>query len=321
MLYLSSLKPTRLSSAHTQAHPLVVNLPALFNQFIYMRFYFLIIILGVFCSSMQSQADSILIEGHQRTFHYVLPDVIKAKASLVFILHGSGGSGPGQMKTTQNFIKSVSNENVILVYPTGYKNYWNECRKIASSLANTENINEEAFFTGMIDYFKSKYKINTKKVFAVGTSGGGHMCYKLALTMPDKITAITAIIANLPDDDNMDCTEAHKAIPVMIVNGTADQTNPYNGGFMGSPTFTMGNVRSTDRSFHYWSDLAGYTGDPVKSLYPDTDPNDGKTIERYTFKSKKKPEVTLLKVIGGKHDYPGDIDVHLEAWQFFKRCK
>jgi len=24
-------------------------------------------------------------------------------------------------------------------------------------------------------------------------------------------------------------------------------------------------------------------------------------------------------VINGKHDYPNDIDVHLEAWSFFKR--
>ena len=88
---------------------------------------------------------------------------------------------------------------------------------------------------------------------------------------------------------------------------------------MQSGDFIMGNVRSTDRSFRYWSDLAGYRGDPVKTTLPDKDPNDGKTIERYTFKEKGKPEVTLLKVIGGKHDYPNDIDVHVEAWEFFKR--
>ena len=44
-----------------------------------------------------------------------------------------------------------------------------------------------------------------------------------------------------------------------------------------------------------------------------------KTIESYTFKKAGKPEVTLLKVIGGKHDYPNDIDVYLFAWDFFKR--
>ena len=65
--------------------------------------------------------------------------------------------------------------------------------------------------------------------------------------------------------------------------------------------------------------ISGYNGKPKKQLIPDNDPTDGKTIERYTFKKKRKPEVTLLKVIGGKHDYPNDINVYLEAWTFFKR--
>lgn len=83
--------------------------------------------------------------------------------------------------------------------------------------------------------------------------------------------------------------------------------------------FIMGTVRSTDQTFQYWARLAGYHGEPVKETLPDTDPADGKTIERYTFNSAGKPEVVLLKVIGGKHDYPNDIDVHVEAWEFFKR--
>ena len=174
-------------------------------------------------------------------------------------------------------------------------------------------------FNNMINYFKVKYQINDQHVFAIGTSGGGHMSYKLALTMPEKFRAITALIANLPDTDNMDCTEAKVALPVMIVNGTADPVNPYNGGLIILGSVRMGNVRSTDRSFHYWASLAGYSGDPVKELLPDNDPADGKTIERFTYKKSGKPEIVLLKVIGGKHDYPNDIDVHVEAWEFFKR--
>jgi ATP-dependent HslUV protease subunit HslV len=32
----------------------------------------------------------------------------------------------------------------------------------------------------------------------------------------------------------------------------------------------------------------------------------------------KAKKVILLKVVGGKHDYPNDIDVHVYAWEFFK---
>jgi polyhydroxybutyrate depolymerase len=65
--------------------------------------------------------------------------------------------------------------------------------------------------------------------------------------------------------------------------------------------------------------MAGYKGKPVKEYLQDNDPADGKTIERFTYKQKGKPEVVLLKVIGGKHDYPNDLKVYEEAWNFFKR--
>lgn len=267
----------------------------------------------------QVVTDSILVDGNYRSFHFKKPPSAQTGGSLVFIMHGSGGNGMDMMSNASTLAQKTAAENVLFVYPNGYKKYWNECRKMASSLANKLNINEEAFFTAMINYFKDRYKINDQQVFAMGTSGGGHMSYKLAMTIPEKFKAITAIIANLPDDQNMDCSEVGKAIPVMIINGTADAVNPYEGGMMQGGNFIMGTVRSTDQSFQYWARLAGYTGDPVKALVADKDPNDGKTIERYTYFEKGKPEIVLLKVVGGKHDYPNDIDVHVEGWEFFKR--
>lgn len=270
-----------------------------------------------YSQSAAIKKDSIRVDGIDRSFLYKSPASKLKDPSLVFILHGSGGSGEQMLKRAPELMDIADQENFIAVYPSGYLNYWNECRKAANSKANQMNINEEDFFKGMIRYFHQQYNINRRKVFVVGTSGGGHMAYKLALTMPDQIQAITAIIANLPDTNNLDCPEMRKPMNVMIVNGTKDNTNPYDGGevILGSGNF--GFVRSTDRTFAYWSQLSGYTESPRMRVLPDTDPNDGKTIEEYVFSGRNK-EVILLKVIGGKHDYPGDINVHLEAWKFFK---
>jgi polyhydroxybutyrate depolymerase len=271
-----------------------------------------------FTGNCQILRDSILVDNNYRTFQYLKSS--QAKSSLVFVLHGSGGSGDQMRKSTSKLESIAEAENITLVYPDGYKKYWNECRKNAKSEANILDINDNAFFAKMIDYFEKNQSINTKKVFVVGTSGGGHMAYKLAITMPERFRAITAIIANLPDTNNMDCAERHIPLPVMIVNGTADPLNHYNGGEMiMAQNVSYGYVRSTQRSLQYWAQLAGYKRKPKMYLLPDIDPTDGKTIEKYVFKKGIKPEVTLLKVIGGKHDYPNDIDVHLEAWAFFKR--
>ncbi|CCH56727.1 polyhydroxybutyrate depolymerase [Fibrisoma limi BUZ 3] len=262
--------------------------------------------------------DSLLIDGHYRSFHFLKPAA--KNASVIFALHGSGGTGLQVRDGAKKLEAIAPAENLLLVYPDGYKKYWNECRKASPAEANAVNIDENAFFGAMIDYFRKNYRINEQKVFVVGTSGGGHMAYKLALTMPERFRAITAIIANLPDTNNFDCPERRAALPVLIINGTADDINPYQGGEVKLDSqMNLGFVRSTDRTFQYWSALAGYSGEPAKQLLPDTDPNDGKVIEKYTFREKGKPEVTLLKVINGKHDYPNDINVYLEALAFFKR--
>jgi len=285
--------------------------------------YKIALVICIVCLNLSAKAqllsDSIKIGNNYRTFHFPKPASGSVNSSIVFVLHGSGGNGLGARKSAISLENVSEKENIILVYPDGYKRYWNECRKAATSLANVENIDENTFFAEMIHYFQKRYKARQGNVFVVGTSGGGHMAYKLAMTMPSKFKAITAIIANLPTESNMDCTPLGKPLSVMIVNGTKDPLNKYEGGEMSTGGVYLGTVRSTDQTFAYWANIDGYMGEPVKSFLPDVDPADGKTIEKYAYESKGKPDVVLLKVINGKHDYPNDIDVHLEAWAFFKR--
>jgi polyhydroxybutyrate depolymerase len=265
--------------------------------------------------------DSVLIEGHYRKFTFHQPASDIKDGSLLFLMHGSGGNSGDIIAKTNNLEAIAGRDKLLVVYPEGYQHFWNECRKYSTAAANKENINEEAFFKSMINYFVKKYGLNKENIFAAGFSGGGHMSYKLAMTMPDQVKAITAIVANMPDSASCDCTFANKALPVMIINGTDDKTNPYNGGEMFVNNSSFGVVRSSENSFHYWASLAGYKGEPVKTLLPDTDTTDHKTIESYSYKAVGKPPVVLLKVIGGHHDYPGDIDVYLYAWEFFKSLR
>ena len=138
--------------------------------------------------------DSVLIEQHYRTFNYNSPASDIKGGSLMFVMHGSGGNSIEVMKHAVKLEAVSAKDKLLVVYPNGYQHYWNECRKYSNASANKENINEEAFFTAMINYFKKKYSINTAKVFAAGFSGGGQMSYKLAMTMPAKIKAIAAVV-------------------------------------------------------------------------------------------------------------------------------
>lgn len=281
--------------------------------------FLLFFLITSLAAKAQIITDSLEIEGRYRVFCYNKPKAVKPGASLVFVMHGSGGDPQSIINHATKLEKLAETEHLIAVYPAGYKRYWNECRRASTAVANVENINEEAFFSAMIEFFKGRFSINEKNVFATGFSGGGHMSYKLALTMPGKIKAISAIVANLPTQENMDCSPMNIPIAVMITNGTADQTNPYNGGEVKTPGVTLGTVRSTEQSFQYWAALDGYEGQPEKSFVADADTNNDITIERFSYKKKGKPEVTLLKVINGKHQFLTDMDVFEESWKFFKR--
>lgn len=261
--------------------------------------------------------DSLNINGIFRKFIFVQPTNNVKKLSVVFVLHGSNGNGNQMLARVPSLAKASSSEGFIAVFPFGYKNFWNECRKSSPAEANQIDVDEQAFFQSMINYFVDKYHAERKNIFVIGTSGGGHMAYKLAMTMPDRFRAVSAIIANLPDSTNFDCVALNKPVNIMITNGTLDKTNPYEGGEVILNTGNFGKVMSTDRTLQYWSTLAGYAGNATMETLPDNDPKDGKTIEKYSYTGKKK-EVVLLKVIGGKHDYPNDIDVHLYSWEFFK---
>ncbi|QMU28072.1 alpha/beta hydrolase family esterase [Adhaeribacter radiodurans] len=279
----------------------------------------LITLISFLEAKCQVITDSVLVENHYRTFHFNQPKTHTKNYNLIFVLHGSGGDGKGMIKAAQSLENQSGKQPIFLVYPDGYKKYWNECRKAATSAANKEDINEQAFFKAMLRYFTQKYGVNKDRFFAIGLSGGGHMAYKLALTMPDKCKGISAFVANLPDPPNLDCIETKKPVAVMISNGTQDPINPYLGGPMVVNGSSFGSVRSSNNSFHYFADLAGYQGKPKIENVPDKIPSNKQTITRYTYKEKNKPEVMLLEVKGGEHNFPEDIDGFTESWQFFSR--
>jgi polyhydroxybutyrate depolymerase len=280
--------------------------------------FLVMVVFNSFAVRAQPVIDSLVIEGNYRSFYFYKPLKSIKKDRIIFILHGSGGNGTNMIKPARELQSIADSLGYFLVYPNGYKNYWNECRRYATSLANKENINETAFFNAMLIYFNSTYKTNKKDFFAIGLSGGGHMAYKLAMTMPEKCLAITAVVASLPDTSAMDCIVSGKPKAVLIANGTRDGLNKYDGGEIIINNSSWGLMRSTKNTFKYWATLAGYTGEPVKEEVQDLFPDNGQTITRFTYKIAKQPAVILLKVNEGEHTFPKDLDIFIEAGKFFK---
>lgn len=251
--------------------------------------------------------ESILVDGRQRSFTYYVPSKPARRPPVILTFHGSGGSGSRLRGFMGGELELLAEQwGFVAVYPEGFEGNWNGCRAPAPSSANRLGIDDVGFVRALVARLTRELGVDPTRVYAIGFSGGGHMAYRLALEIPDEIPAIAAIGASLPVEDELDCLPSGRPASVMIVNGTADPVNPYDGGEVVAPGGTrLGQVRSTRATAEYFAALAGLSFAPAASqtLAPFQDGGTG--VYRCTWSGYLELEVSLYTIYGGGHTIPG----------------
>lgn len=286
--------------------------------------------------SNKLQTKTISINGKPRTFHWYAPQQVKDINTILYVLHGSTSNGLDIRKAmAYEFDKIADEEGLVVIYPTGFDNHWNDCRGSADYLANTENIDDFAFFQKMETALEKEFTIRFQYRFATGHSNGGHLCYKLALEHPEWIDGIAPISANLPIEENLDCRKSGKFVPICLINGTADSVNPYNGGLveiMGNDS--RGTVLSTNETMAYWTNLGNCSTPQIKNL-KDKVTTDNSTVEQSIWNCDSTLQAIKYKVVNGGHVIPHpksklpkllgttnqDLNAPRAIWTFFKSLK
>jgi len=281
------------------------------------------------------RAATIRIGNLDRSYLFYVPTTLTAHPALLFALHGARMTGRRmRVLTAYEFDALADAHNFIVVYPDGFEKYWNDCRRHGAYAAKTHSVDDVAFIHALIDHFRVEFAIDATRVFVMGFSNGGQMAYRLALELPGEIAAVVAVAANLPISEDCECTPSQRSIAVMIVDGTADPINPYEGGKQG--WFGLGNqsrLRSASETASYFSQRAGRHALPEVERYPERDGDLRTWVERTKWAYPGEPEVDLYTVRGGGHTIPGspyrlrrilgrtdaDIDCMQESWAFFER--
>lgn len=284
-------------------------------------------------SIRQAQVDA---GGLTWQFDYYLSDDLPAGAPIVFVLHGSGMTGP-QVRAVYGYRFDVlaDEEGLLPVYPTGFDNHWNDCRDAADYEANVQDVDDIAFVRAMIDYLAAQHRADRKRVLVTGLSNGGQMAYRLALEAPELVTAIAPVAASLPVWEETECQPAGRSVPVAIINGTEDPVNPYEGGLVSIlGNDSRGTVMSSAETAHYFAGLAGHRETAETVPLADQDPDDGSIIELTIWHTPGLDDVRHYSVIGGGHTVPsrtatmpaflvgptnGDIEAADEIWAFFQQ--
>jgi polyhydroxybutyrate depolymerase len=280
------------------------------------------------------KSNKLTIDTLKRSFNYYLPQNLEPNAKLIFIFHGSHSSPETIRKqTAYQFDYLANNNDFIAVYPSGFEGSWNDCRASAKYSANTNNINDPAFVTAMIEYFGKQYTIDRTQIFALGLSNGGQFIYRLAHELPATFAGFAAIAANPPIAENFDCIASGKPVSMVILNGTADPLNPYDGGLVDVYGDTSrGHVISSIDNGDYWRTLANLDQFSETILTKETD---NSVIKVHWASAQASQQVALFTFNNSGHvipsskvkfqrirgPNPAELDASELIWQFFSQLK
>ncbi len=279
------------------------------------------------------------INNATRNYHLYIPNELE-NAPIVLLFHGNGSSNSELIGLTNAkapyrvWLDIAEDENIILAIPNGNEGSnntrgWNDCREDA--LSNPES-NDVLFVETLIDELINLYNADSDRVYAMGTSNGGHFSIRLAEELTEKIAAFGAVAASNPK--NSECNSSGSPISAIFINGTDDPILPYEGGIMPSD---RGEVMSADETAEYWALVNTSDLTPISSTFENLNLDDGCTVEKHLhINGLSGTEVVLYTINGGGHTEPsiqerysnlyllvvgnqnGDIEMAEEVWSFFK---
>jgi polyhydroxybutyrate depolymerase len=224
---------------------------------------------------------------------------------LVLVLHGGGGNGAG-MRSLSGMDSSADTAGFIAVYPDGVQKNWSDGRGTTDS--EKAGVNDVAFLSSLVLRLSSELNADPKRMYVTGISNGGFMSARLACGASSVFAAVAVVAATIPENVRTNCKPS-RAVPFMLIHGTADKIVPESGG-----TMTKGDggvIASTSQTVNLWRDLNKCSSAAkVSEINP---ANDGTSInlERYTGCASGS-EVAFYKVTNGGHTWPGGLQSLLE---------
>jgi polyhydroxybutyrate depolymerase len=174
-------------------------------------------------------------------------------APIVFLLHGSGGTGAKML--ADSHLSATADAHGFIVaapdagIPQGKGFVWNipGVPTIAGKVPGPDAPDDVRYIENAIDVLAAQHCIDPTRVFATGLSGGGRMTSWLGCVAAGRIAAIAPVVGlragnPLPSDparpDPSTCRPS-RPMPVIAFAGTADTTNPIAGGGAGYWQYSM----------------------------------------------------------------------------------
>jgi polyhydroxybutyrate depolymerase len=257
---------------------------------------------------------------------------------VVVLLHGRpGNSGGMALMTGMNAV--ADNNNFIVIYPDGIDNEWNaqfdlSARDISlTGRRSTLPQDDVGFLETLMGDIAVDFNIDRRRLYLGGFSNGGFMTYRMACSAGATFAAFAAVSGNLYTELGEHCRRSAPT-PLLIMNGTADPSVPYEGVLVANPEQGGDPIRI---SYGIQDTLAAFvrrngcsqTGETTTYAQRGESPNT--SVVRFVPRDCSSGADLMLYVInGGGHVWPGhprpqqemgDVNMDMDAgeviWDFF----
>ncbi len=171
----------------------------------------------------------IQLGGYTRIWYEYVPERVKEKGTkvpLVVTMHGRGGtaetffdiSGMSLVAEERDFITVFPEAGIYQQKPDGLRNVllWN-------GSYNGEPVDDVTFIRTLVEDVKSRYQIDTERIYACGQSSGGMMTSTLAFSAPELFAAVSPWSAiRDPEHDIPVPKKIEPAVPYLFLLGEDD---------------------------------------------------------------------------------------------------
>src|SRR6266571_3553054 len=165
-------------------------------------------------SGQKIRKETIESQGKKRVYYLVVPDQATAEhpAPLLLLLHGSGRNG---LSLIDKWKDLAIKEGIVLVAPDAINSQgWNSPADGPDSLHD------------LISDLKSKYSIDSRRMYLFGHSGGATFALYMALYESEYFAAAAIHAGALQHDDGPIVERATRKIPIHIAVGDVDPFFP-----------------------------------------------------------------------------------------------
>ena len=140
-------------------------------------------------------------EGRNREFIVYVPATYDASrpTPVVLMFHGTNQDGSDMLENA-GWRSVADREGLIVVFPTAARYFltdigavgtrWNSYRLAEQTRSDTPLADDVGFVAAILEFIKSRFTVDARRIYASGFSSGGAFCGRLLVEMPEVLAAV-----------------------------------------------------------------------------------------------------------------------------------